>query len=139
MYVCVCKQSKNKFVFIVCFILCATVQTCNTYTRLHVYVYNYSNNYSFVILFTTISYSAYNLFVSCNTYALDLYSEGLWTITVLFTRNFTQGWLNYYLLSFALSWPFIVQDNQYNKHFWSRTFLFSPSRELYCDFIFICV
>ena len=76
------------------------------------------------------------LFLS-HKYLLNLYNGDLQTTTVLFTRNFTQGWLNYYywLLS-VLFCPFIVQHNQYNERSWNRTFVFLCSQELHCDLIF---
>ena len=61
-----------------------------------------------------------SLFLSHN-YSLDLYNGDLQTTTFLFTRYFTQGWLNSYYswLSSALSCLFIVQHNQSNKLYWS--------------------
>ena len=53
--------------------------------------------------------------------------------------NFTQGRLNSYCLSSALSCPFIVQHIQSNKRSWIRRFAFSPSRELYRDRLYMCI
>ena len=78
--------------------------------------------------------------LSTSNCSVDLYNGGLQTTTVLFTCNFTQGWWNfYYYSSSALSCLFIVQHKQSNESSWSRTFVFSVSRELYCNFIFVCV
>ena len=158
-----CKHSKNKYVFnfknynynyklfIVSTILCATVQTNNTYTTiittittrsLFLSAYNLfaSNTCSLFFSHNYLLFS-HNLFVSTNTYSLDLYSEELEprTTTVLFTRNassykidwITTDWLP------ALSCPFIVQHEQSKERFWSRRFSFSPSRELYRDRLYI--
>ena len=52
----------------------------------------------------------YNNHCFSHKYSLVLYNGHLQTTTVLFTRNFTQHWLNsYYSLSSALSCLFIVQ------------------------------
>ena len=97
-------------------------------------LYNYNNNCLFVILFYD------SVLLSTSNCSVDLYNGGLQTTTVLFTCNFTQGWWNfYYYSSSALSWPFIVQHKQSNKSSWSKTFVFSVSRELYWNFIFVCV
>ena len=88
-------------------ILCTTVQTCSRTTYM-------TSTITIIVWFVTL---------------IDLQ-----TTTILFTRNFTQGWLNSYNSLLPLSCPFIVQHNQYNEHSWNRTFVFSPSRELYTDF-----
>ena len=75
-----------------------------------------------------------SVFLSTNNFWVDLYNGDLQTTTVLFTRNFTEGWLNSYYWSSALSCPFIVQHKQCNQRSWSRKFAFSLSQELYCNF-----
>ena len=88
--------------------------------------------YLFVILLYT------SILLSTNNCSVDLYNGDLQTATVFFKRNFTQGWLNSYYSSSALSCPFIVQHKHSNEHTWTRTFVFLSSRELYCDFIVVC-
>ena len=72
--------------FIVRTILCATVQTYATYTTIITTITTRS-----LFLFV------HKLFVSTkHTYSLALYSKELQTTTVLFTRNITQGGLDFY-------------------------------------------
>ena len=107
--------------FVVHTILCATVFN----------LYNNTRNYLFVILLTS------SVLISTNSCSVDLYNSDLQTTTVFFTCNITQGWLNSYALS-AMSCPFIVQRKQADERSWSRQFVFSLFKELYCDFIFVC-
>ena len=113
MYVCM-------YVFNVLTILCVTFS--NLYNNNLFIRYSYN---------TTIRYSS---FTSARNSSGDLQ-----TTTVFFTCNFIQSWLNSYYSSSSLPCPFIVQRNQSNERSWSRMFVFSPSREPYCDFIFVCV
>ena len=85
----------------------------------------------------SIFFFAYKLFASNKTCSLDLYmySGELQTTTVLFTCNFTQGWLNSYWSLSALCYPFVVQHEQFNESSLTRRFVFSPSRELYRNHI----
>ena len=83
-----------------------------------------------ILLYTSVHIS----FSNCS---VDLYNSDHQTTTVFFARNFTQGWLNSYALS-AMSCPFIVQRKQADERSWSRQFVFSLFKELYCDFIFVC-
>ena len=69
-------------------ILCATV------TNLH------NNNHVFVILLYT------PVLFNTNNSSTDLYNGDLPTMIVIYTRNFTQGWLAYHFSSSAL---YIVQ------------------------------
>ena len=59
------------------------------------------------------------------------------TTCFVFTRNFTQDWLNstHYRL---LSCPFIIQQHQSNERYWNRSFAYSASRELYRDHLYMC-
>ena len=84
--------------------------------------------------YTTITTCSLKFFNNCS---VDLYNGYLQSTTVLFTRNFTQSWLNSYLPLRALSCPFIVQHEQSNECSWSRRFMFSPYRELHCDLIVV--
>ena len=79
-----------------------------------------------------------SVLVSTNNWSVDLYSGDLQTTTVFFTLNFTQGWLNSYCLSSALSCPLIVQNKWCNERSWSRRFVFSASQELYLENIVVC-
>ena len=92
----------NLLSFIVRTILCATVSNL------------YNNNYLFVLLL----YSS--VLLGTNNCLEGLYNSDLQTAIVLFTRNFTQGWLNTYYSSSALSCPFIVQDKQSNERSWNE-------------------
>ena len=80
------------------------IHTHYSRTNTNIQYNNYNNDYLFailnclqlsciqhlsVILLTTTRYSAYNLFVSTNTYSLDLCSEEFQTTTVLFPSNVT--------------------------------------------------
>ena len=85
-----------------------------------------------ILLYTSVR-------VSTNNWSVDLYNGDLQTTTVSSTCNFTQGWLNSYCLMSALSCPVIVLHKQSNERSWSRMFVFSLSRELYCNFIIFCV
>ena len=68
------------------------------------------------------------LFLSRN-YLLGFYNGDL----LITTRNFTLGWLNSYRLPSALTCSFIVQYNPSKECSWSRSFVFSPSPDFYCD------
>ena len=52
-------------------------------------------------------------------------------------RDFTQGWLNSYYLSCALSCSFIVIHKHANERSWSRMFVCSFARELYSNYIIV--
>ena len=54
-------------------------------------------------------------------------------------RVFTQNWLNSYYWLLVLSCLFICICKQSDKYSWSKMFVFSLSRELYRDFIAVCV
>ena len=117
----IASKVKLLFLFIVRTIFCATVSNlCN-------------RNYLLVILLYT------SVLLSTKNCSVDIYNSDLQTTTVSFTCNFIQGWLNSYYSPSALSCPFIVQHNHSNERSWSRTFMFSPARELYCHLIFVCV
>ena len=74
--------------------------------------------------------------VSMNNHSAILYNGGLQTTT---QHVFTQDWLNSdYSLSTS-SCLFIWPRKQSDEDSWSRMFEPSPSRELYCVFIFACV
>ena len=73
---------------------------------------------------------------TCTTYI----TTQLQATIVLFTRNFTQGWLlNCYWLASALSCIFIVQHYQSNERSWSGSFLFWPSRPLVYVHSYTCL
>ena len=55
---------------------------------------------------------------------MDLYNGDLQKTNVFFTHNFTQGWLNSYYSSSALSCLFIVLSAQSGLHSKSRVFLY---------------
>ena len=59
--------------FIVCAILCATVQTFTMYT----------NTITTTIIASLLFFSAYNFFASNNTFSLDLYSGDVQTTNTL--------------------------------------------------------
>ena len=68
-----------------------------SYMPLLTAVYSTTTIYLFAILLYT------SVLVSTNNYSVVLYNCDLQTRTVFFTRNFTQGWLNSYYSSPALS------------------------------------
>ena len=74
-------------------------------------------------------YSAHNLFVSSNLYSLDLLQHA----------TETQDWLITTHSSIALSCIFIVQNISSNERSWNGRFLFSPSRQVYCDRLYTCI
>ena len=101
--------------FIVCTILCATVQTYITYTTiittitirlLFVSAYNrFCMPHLYVILLIRLFAILLTTFICKHyIYSLDLHDFDLQT-----HHNFTHGWLNYYWNSSALSCRFIVQ------------------------------
>ena len=121
-------------------ILCSTVQTTITYTTIITIITNRS-----LFLFAYKPFCKPQLCVKLLTLLFGIlliisfckhhtYSTGQRR-----NRNFTQGWLIYNWLSPALSCPFVFQQQQSNKSSWSRRFLFSPSRELYCDHLYMCI
>ena len=92
MYVCNCKNSKNKYAFNLSFFLLSAL--------------------SFVPLFPTCTtYTTITTTIIC----LVHYSLHLHATTVLFTRNFTQGWLHSYWLSSALPCLFKIQHDDLNE------------------------
>ena len=98
------------------------------------HINNYNNDYSFIILTWFQSYCKPHLFVILFT--------GLFFTTaelVLFTCNFTQGWLNFYWLPSALFCSFIVQQDQSNERAWNRTLACSFLREVYYDCLHMCI
>ena len=104
--------------FIVRTILWATIQTYTTST---------------IITIRSLYLSPYNLFASHTcllfisyNYVLELHNGVLQIVTVLFTRSFTQGWLNSYWL---------YADLQSDAASWSGTFGVSPSQEFFCDYV----
>ena len=89
-----------------------------------------------IYLFDILLYPS--VLISTNNCSVDPYNGDLQTTTVFFTRNVTSHKADYSLLS-ALSCLFIVLRKQSNERSWSRIFVFSLSREFYCDFIVVCV
>ena len=83
--------------------------------------------YLFVILHYT------SVLISTNNCLVDFYNCSLQTMTVFFTRNFTQAWLNSYYPLRVLS----CGSDQFDEGSWSGTFGTLPSREFYCDYIFV--
>ena len=87
-------------------------------------------------------YHAYNnnLFIRYSYhshYSLDLHNAELQTTTVLFTLNFTQGWLNSYWLLPALYCLYICLHLLFAELSQSKMFVYSLSREPYSDFIVV--
>ena len=76
----------------------------------------------FILLYNSVLLSASNSLV-------NLYNGDLQTTTVLFTCNFTQGWLNYYRLDVCFVLPFYGPTQQSVERSWSRMFRLSLSRE----------
>ena len=115
------------FFFIVCIILCATVQNYASFTT---------------ITTRSLFSSGYNLFES-NTcwlfFSHNYWLDDLQITTILFTHNFIQGWLNSYYSAFDLSCPFIVQYTKYNERFWSRMYLFSPIESMQREFEYLSI
>ena len=84
----------------------------------------------------------YNFVILSTSYCfVNLYNGHLQATTVLFTLNFTQGWLNYYWPLPALSCFFIVQQEQSNELSVSRilhTLLFVHSHTCLSLFFHTC-
>ena len=116
--------------YIVHTILCATVQTCTMYTTM-----------TTTIIACSLFFSAYNLFVSIKICWLDLYSGDLQPRPLFFICNAASHKVDWIIIAFSstLSCPFIVQYHQSNECSWCRGFVFSPSRELYREYIVVCV
>ena len=76
--------------------------------------------------------SAHNLFVShtCILFCTELRCSN----TQLVTRLIDYNWH-----SFAVSCPFIVQQDQWNERSWTRRFAFSASKELYRHRLYMCI
>ena len=112
--------------------MCATV-----FNLYNVYYNNYNNNYLSHILLCLRTCS---LFLSHN-YSLFCSQRRFSNHDCSFQKQrvFTQDWLNYKFSSSALSYLFIVLHNNSKERSSSRTFVFSPSRKLYCDFIVVCI
>ena len=114
-----CKQSTNKHVS--SFSLCNTLFMCDTVSNL------YNNNFLFHILLTQL----FDILLTTEIFKPRLFCSHGTSHNIDFD--------SYWLPVACFIWPFIVQHNQYNERSWSRTFVFSLSWELYCDFIFACV
>ena len=54
-------------------------------------------------------------------------------------RGFTQGWPNYYHSLSALSGLYIVLQKQSDELSWRKMFVILLSRELYRDYIVVCI
>ena len=100
----------------------ATIQTYTTYTTI-------------IITITIRSLSAYNLFVShtCTLFCIQLRYMNMQLFCSLATSH-----KSVWILS-DLSYYFIVQQDQSNEHSWNKIFLFSSSRELYCNRLYMCI
>ena len=85
-------------------------------------------------------FSIYTTITTCSLYfftlSVDLYNGDRQTTTVLFTRNFTQGWLNSYYSSFALSGPFIVVEHSCFRFL--KSSIATPFLFVYCVHIASC-
>ena len=107
-------------------------------------IWRYNNNL-FISLFLSHNYTLFFLhFYSLKqplTTVQSLFTTAIFKLLVFSSQLvFTQGWLNFYYLSSALSCRFYSPtQKQSNEHSWSRTFTLSPSRELHCDHIVVCV
>ena len=101
--------------FIVRTILCATIYNSMYQTIISL----------FVVCLTIIRHSAHN--------------GDHQTMTVLFTRKFTQGWLTTHWLLPALFCLLICARLQFDEGSWSETFGVSLSREILCDSIVVGV
>ena len=91
-------------------------------------------------LFFSQKYSAYKLFKSNNTCALDLYSRDLQTTTVHFTSNVSShktDWITTDSLC-AMSCHFIYASDQSDEGSWSDMFVSPPSRDFYGGFVVVC-
>ena len=93
---------------------------------------------NFIAISLLLVYAAYCVFAyvyllfSCWCYCWFAYNKfDLQNPTLLFIRNFTQGWLNSYWLLPVLSCLFICSRLQSDERSQSRIFVFSHSRELY--------
>ena len=96
---------------------------------------------AFMPLFTLNCTAIIVIITACPT---QLFAILLTIATVLFTRNFTQGWLNSYCVLIAIFVPFICTRLQSAERSQSRMFIMSPSREIYrvsfciCFLILVC-
>ena len=95
-----------------------------TYAQ-YLYNNNYNNNYSFVILICLQPFCQPHLFVRSSQRRI-------------LNRNFTQGWLNYYWLVACFVFAFFKRTSSVCRML-SRRFVFSPSRELYCNRLHMCI
>ena len=115
---------------------CSYYLMCHCLNLYHVYNNNYNNNYSFVILIC--------MQPSCKPHVHVILLPTLFVSPTLIRSSntqlvFTQGWLNCYWLSSALSCPFIYARLQSSERSQSRRFGFSPSLELYRDCLYMCI
>ena len=107
----------------------ATVQTSNLY---HVYNNNYNNNYSFIVLICLQPFCKQHLCVILLTQLFAKFSQRQSSNHNCIVHTQLHTRLSEFLLTaVCFTLPFYSPT--------SRTFVFLPSRELYCDLIFVCV
>ena len=97
--------------------------TCTTYTTI-----------TTTIIVRSIFFFAYSLFVCNKICSLHLHSRDLSHAMILHTKL-----TELLLLVVCFMLTFYSPTQQSDERFWSRMFVFSLSRELHCDFIFVCV
>ena len=101
----------------------------------NIYNNNYNNNCLFDIILCLQPFcKRQHLFVRSVQWRSSNHHCFLYT-----QRVFTHDWLNSYYWLSALCCLYKCPRKQCDEHFWSRTFVFSSSRELYLDFIVACV
>ena len=114
----------------------ATIFTTITTHSLFLSVYNlFASNACSLFFSHNHSIFCFYLFISTNTYSLNLYSEELQTTAA---SSHKADWITTNSLP-VLSCLLIVQHEESNESSWSRMFLFSTTQELYCTSSYLSI